>query len=80
MRKQIAAANWKMNLSLQQAEELIKALLETNHELNTQHLAVFAVPFPYIIPVKQLLNGRQNVFVTQWQAKCICGCSKLLGK
>lgn len=63
MRKQIAAANWKMNLSLQQAEELIKALLETNHELNTQHLAVFAVPFPYIVPVKQLLNGRQNVFV-----------------
>jgi triosephosphate isomerase len=63
MRKQIAAANWKMNLSLLQAEELIKALLETNHSLNENQLAIFAVPFPYILPVKQLLNGKQNVFI-----------------
>ncbi|MBC7934994.1 MAG: triose-phosphate isomerase [Rhizobacter sp.] len=63
MRKQIAAANWKMNLSLPQAEELIIALLETDHSLNDHQLAIFAVPFPYIIPVKQMLDGRQNIFV-----------------
>jgi len=63
MRKQIAAANWKMNLSLQQAEELVKALLTTEHQLSADQLAIFAVPFPYIIPVKQLLDGKQNVFV-----------------
>lgn len=63
MRKQIAAANWKMNLSLQQAEELIKALLETEHSLSENQQAVFAVPFPYLLPVKQLLDGKQNVFV-----------------
>ena len=63
MRKQIAAANWKMNLSLAQAEELIKALLQTDHSLGADQLAVFAVPFPYIITVKQMLDGRQNVFV-----------------
>ncbi len=63
MRKQIAAANWKMNLSLQQAEELITALLQTEHSLGQNQLAVFAVPFPYILPVKQKLDGKQNVFV-----------------
>jgi triosephosphate isomerase len=63
MRKQIAAANWKMNLSLLQAEELINALLQTEHQLENDQLAIFAVPFPYLIPVKQMLDGKQNVFV-----------------
>jgi triosephosphate isomerase len=63
MRKQIAAANWKMNLSLLQAEELIKALLESDPSLHENQQAVFAVPFPYLLPVKQLLDGKQNVFV-----------------
>ncbi len=64
MRKQIAAANWKMNLSLQQAEELMKALLESNISLGENQLALFGVPFPYILPIKQLLDGKQNMFVT----------------
>ena len=63
MRKQIAAANWKMNLSLTQAEELIQALLQTSHELLAQQSAIFAVPFPYLLTVKQMLDGKQNVFV-----------------
>ncbi len=63
MRKQIAAANWKMNLSLAQAEELINALLKTDHSLNENQLAIFAVPFPYLLTVKQMLDGKQNVFV-----------------
>ncbi|RYF80658.1 MAG: triose-phosphate isomerase [Chitinophagaceae bacterium] len=63
MRKQIAAANWKMNLSLAQAEELINALLQTDHSLNENQVAVFAVPFPYLLNVKQMLDGKANVFV-----------------
>ncbi len=63
MRKQIAAANWKMNLSLLQAEELINALLQTNHTLAENQLAIFGVPFPYLLPVKQKLDGKRNVFV-----------------
>ena len=63
MRKQIAAANWKMNLSLLQAEELVLALLQTDLLLLENQQAIFAVPFPYIIPVKQQLDGRQNIFV-----------------
>ena len=63
MRKQIAAANWKMNLSLLQAEELVTALLATEHSLGDNQLAILAVPFPYIMRVKQMLDGKQNIFV-----------------
>jgi triosephosphate isomerase len=63
MRKQIAAANWKMNLTLQQGEALIDELLNTAHEVTENQLAVFAVPFPYLIPIKNKLAGKKNVFV-----------------
>ena len=63
MRKQIAAANWKMNLSLQQAETLIDDLLKTDHSLNENQLAVFGVPFPYLQTVKNKLAGKKNVFI-----------------
>ena len=33
MRKQIAAANWKMNLSQNEAESLLDQLLATEHSL-----------------------------------------------
>ncbi|MEX1203283.1 MAG: triose-phosphate isomerase [Ferruginibacter sp.] len=63
MRKQIAVANWKMNLSLLQAEELTKALISTNSSMNENQLAILAVPFPYLLTVKQLLDGEQLIFV-----------------
>jgi triosephosphate isomerase len=63
MRKQIAAANWKMNLTLQQAETLMDELIATPHELNQSQEAVFGVPFPYLINIKNKLAGRKNVFV-----------------
>ena len=63
MRKQIAAANWKMNLTLQQGELLIEELLKSTHELNENQQAVFAVPFPYLVNVKKMLAGNNHVFV-----------------
>jgi len=49
MRKQIAAANWKMNLTYQQGEKLLDEILETNITLEEHQKVIFAVPFPYII-------------------------------
>lgn len=63
MRKQIAAANWKMNLTLQQAESLMNELMATPHDLKGNQEAVFGVPFPYLINVKSKLAGKKNVFV-----------------
>ncbi len=63
MRKQIAAANWKMNLTLQQAETLMDELFATPLELSENQEAVFGVPFPYLISIKNKLAGKKNVYV-----------------
>lgn len=63
MRKQIAAANWKMNLTLQQGENLLDTIIATPHSLTENQQAVFAVPFPYLAMAQQKLTGKKNVFV-----------------
>ena len=49
MRKQIAAANWKMNLTYQQGEKLLDDILQGKIELDFHQQVIFAVPFPYLI-------------------------------
>jgi len=63
MRKQIAAANWKMNLTIQQGEQLLDAIIAKPHELSAHQQAVFAVPFPYLAMAQQKIPGMQNVFI-----------------
>lgn len=55
MRKQIAAANWKMNLSLTEAKNLLDALLNKNIILKENQEVVFGVPFPYLLLANDLL-------------------------
>lgn len=63
MRKQIAAANWKMNLSHQEASDLLDQLVVTDHSLSAHQAAIFAVPAIYIPLAVQKLAGKHNVFV-----------------
>lgn len=63
MRKQIAAANWKMNLTLQQGEQLLDAIITRPHNLSADQQAVFAVPFPYLAMAQQKIAGKNNVFI-----------------
>lgn len=63
MRKQIAAANWKMNLSQNEAETLLDQILATKHQLSGNQEAIFAVPAIYIPLAVQKLSGKNNVFV-----------------
>jgi triosephosphate isomerase (TIM) len=62
MRIQIAAANWKMNLTLAQANDLIDDMMAREYVLNYHRQVIVAVPFPYLLPVKQKLS-RANIFV-----------------
>jgi triosephosphate isomerase (TIM) len=52
MRKQIAAANWKMNLTYQQGEKLLNDVLEAGITISEDQQVIFAVPFPYLIMAK----------------------------
>ncbi|MEO7768158.1 MAG: triose-phosphate isomerase, partial [Ferruginibacter sp.] len=63
MRKQIAAANWKMNLTLQQAETLISDLLAGPLDLDDQREVVFGVPFPYLINIQNIIDKKEHVSV-----------------
>lgn len=62
MRKQIAVANWKMNLGLPQAEQLINDLMKTSYTLYDDQLAILAVPYPYLVPIQQKVS-KKNVFI-----------------
>lgn len=60
MRKQIAAANWKMNLTFQQGEKLLDDILDANIELNNHQQAVFAVPYPYLLMTRSEVEEQRN--------------------
>ena len=63
MRKQIAAANWKMNLTLTEGEALLDAISAKPHTLAAHQEAIFAVPFPYISMAQAKVGAKTNVFV-----------------
>jgi len=71
MRKQIAAANWKMNLTYQQGEQLLDAILAEKIEMAEHQQAVFAVPFPYLIMAEKKLSARKRY------AACAQNCSDI---
>ena len=63
MRKQIAAANWKMNLTFQQGEKLLDDILTANIKLKEHQQAVFAVPFPYLLMARSEVEEQRNYYV-----------------
>ena len=63
MRQQIAAANWKMNLTYTQAEALLDKLLSHEYSLNEHRKVVLAVPFPYLKLAVDKVNGKQGIFI-----------------
>jgi triosephosphate isomerase len=63
MRKQIAAANWKMNLNQQEAQDLLKNILDKLPKLADNQQVVFSVPAIYIVNAVQQIEGISNVFI-----------------
>ena len=60
MRIQIAAANWKMNLTYQQGTALLQTLVSAEISLKENHAAVFAVPFPYLEMAIDTIQHKKN--------------------
>ena len=63
MRKQIAAANWKMNLNQQEAKDLLTNILDKLPKLTDNQQVVFSVPAIYLSNAVQQIGGISNVFV-----------------
>lgn len=64
MRKQIAAANWKMNCTYQQGEKLLNDILNANIRLSEHQETIFAVPFPYLIMAKSEVADSANYSIS----------------
>jgi len=62
MRKQIAAANWKMNLTFQEGEKLLDDILAAGIQLQPHQLALFAVPYPYLLMTRSEVEEETNYF------------------
>jgi triosephosphate isomerase len=65
MRKQIAAANWKMNLSFQQGEKLLDEILGAGIRLSGDQSAIFAVPFPYLLMSRSRVEEERNYYIAE---------------
>jgi triosephosphate isomerase len=63
MRKQIAAANWKMNSTYQNGEKLLAEILEPKISLGADQLVIFAVPYPYLIMANSRVANEKNYFI-----------------
>ena len=64
MRKQIAAANWKMNGTYHKAETLLDEVLQAKVKLKANQETIFAVPFPYLVMAKSVVANEQNYFIS----------------
>jgi len=62
MRKQIAAANWKMNLTFQQGEKLLDDILSARIVLGKDQMAIFAVPYPYLLMTRSEVADDTNYY------------------
>lgn len=63
MRKQIAAANWKMNLNQQEAQDLLTNILNKLPNLSDNQQVVFSVPALYISNAVHQIGHISNVYV-----------------
>ncbi|MDX1938182.1 MAG: triose-phosphate isomerase [Flavihumibacter sp.] len=63
MRKQIAAANWKMNGTYQQGEKLLNDILKEEVAPAAHQQVVFAVPFPFLIMANSEVADEPNYFI-----------------
>ena len=63
MRKQIAAANWKMNLTFQAGEKLLDDILKARIFLQENQKGLFAVPFPYLLMARSEVEEESNYYV-----------------
>ena len=62
MRTQIAAANWKMNMTFQQGEKLLDDILGAKIKLKSHQKTIFAVPYPYLTMTRSEVADEKNYY------------------
>jgi triosephosphate isomerase len=60
MRKQIAAGNWKMNLTYEQGKQLLDDIFKVKITLKSHQQVIFAVPYPYLTMAVNAVAAEEN--------------------
>lgn len=64
MRQKIVAGNWKMNKTLEEANILASEIMGmVNDEVKGDVRVIFCVPFPYLLPIKNMLGNNPRISV-----------------
>lgn len=63
MRKQIAAANWKMNLSPEEGKSLIGEIVDAKFKLENNQEVIIAVPFLYLSMASGMVENINGVHI-----------------
>lgn len=63
MRKQIAAANWKMNLTIDEGESLLDNIINNEFSLSKDRIVVFGIPAPYLQMAAKKIEGKENFYI-----------------
>ena len=63
MPKQIAAANWKMNLTLPEAQNLLTEFKNRDYNLSENQLVIMAIPFPYLSLATEIIGSKAQFFI-----------------
>jgi triosephosphate isomerase len=63
MRKQIVAANWKMNLNLTEGAELVNDIFNDLPELSAHKQVVIATPYLHLTQTASQLTGMDSVYL-----------------
>jgi triosephosphate isomerase len=64
MRKQIAAANWKMNKTLSEGKDLLEEILKSDLSIEMKQEVIFAVPFPFLMETQSIISGKSGMFIS----------------
>lgn len=63
MRKKIVAANWKMNLNLEEGKKLVDGIVAGMPTLNEQKEVVIAPPFVHLAQTAGQLQGKTHIYL-----------------
>jgi triosephosphate isomerase len=62
MRKKIVAANWKMNMNLEDGRKLVDGILAGLNGISAEKQVVIAPPFIHITQVAEQLKGKEYIY------------------
>ena len=64
MRKNIAAGNWKMNLTIEEGNKLASEIVNmVQDEANTETQVILIPPFTHLTSVKNIIGSTKNIFL-----------------